>query len=184
MITLVGMDSESIKAKRGRVMIVGVCLFLLGALAVSMPFMASLAVETLVGWLMVSAGVVQAVSGYRERRQGRSGAGDFLWALLAAMTGIILLAKPLSGMVTLTMILSVYFALEGVFKVFTALKLRGFRGWGWLLGSGVLSLVMAGLIWHNLFAAAWGVGLLVGINLLFTGATLFALGLRLGKEPS
>lgn len=176
------MDRENIKTCRGRVIAVGICLILLGGLAISMPFMASLAIESLVGWLLAAAGVVQALSGYRERKRGGSGAGDFLWALLALMTGTILLAKPISGVVTLTMILSVYFALEGFYKAFAAFKLRGMPGWGWLLGSGILSLILAGLIWHDIFAAAWGVGLLVGVNLLFTGATMFSLGLRLGKE--
>ncbi len=175
-------DRVELRSRRGWIMGIGLCLVLLGGAAVSMPFMASVAIETLIGWLMVGAGAVQAVNGYRQSRRGRGGWGDFLWALLAAITGVILLAKPISGVVTLTMILSVYFVLEGVFKIVAALRLRGIDGWLWVLGSGVMALLLGCLIWHNFFAAAWGVGLLVGINLLCTGSTFIALGVSLGRE--
>ncbi|NCC96153.1 MAG: HdeD family acid-resistance protein [Synergistales bacterium] len=175
-------DRVGLRSRRGWVMGVGVCLALLGGIAVSMPLVASLAIESVIGWLMVVAGSVMAISGYRERRHGRGGFGDLLGSALTLITGIILLVKPMSGVITLTMILSLYFAAEGIFKVIVAVKLRGLDGWLWLLFSGLLALLLAGLIWHNLFAAAWGVGLLVGINLLFTGSTLVALGITLGRE--
>lgn len=175
-------DREGLCSRRGWIIGLGVCLALLGGAAVSMPLMASLAIESIIGWLMVLYGSTMAFSGYRERRQGRGGLGDIFGAFLALMTGIILLAKPLSGVITLTMILSVYFFLEGLFKVILALKLRGLNGWLWLLASGILAIVLAMLIWHDLFAAAWGVGLLVGFNLVCTGSTLVVLGINLRRE--
>nr|WP_321501720.1 DUF308 domain-containing protein [uncultured Dethiosulfovibrio sp.] len=175
-------DRRGLRSRRGWIIGLGASLALLGGMAISMPLMASIAIESVIGWLMVAAGSAMALSGYRERRQGRGGLGDILGAFLALMTGIILLAKPLSGVITLTMILSVYFFVEGLFKVVLALKLKGLNGWLWLLASGLLALALAMLIWHDLFAAAWGVGLLVGFNLLCTGSTLVALGISLGRE--
>lgn len=175
-------DRAGLRSRRGWVIGIGVCLALLGGVAISMPLVASLAIESLIGWLMVSAGSIMAISGYRERQQGRGGFGDLLGAALTLVTGLILLVKPMSGVITLTMILSLYFAMEGIFKVIVAVKLKGLDGWLWLLLSGLLAMLLAGLIWHDLFAAAWGVGLLVGINLLFTGSTFVALGITLGRE--
>lgn len=177
-----GFDREGLRSRRGWVIGTGICLALLGGASISMPLVASLAIESLIGWLMVAAGALMALKGYRERRSGNGGMGDILGAVLALITGVILLAKPLSGVITLTMILSLYFLVEGVFKVIAAFKLRGTSGWLWLLCSGLLAIALGGLIWNNLFAAAWGVGLLVGINLLFTGSTFVALGISLGRE--
>lgn len=175
-------DRVGLRSRRGWVIGIGICLALLGGVAISMPLMASLAIESLIGWLMVAVGSIMAISGYRERRQGRGGFGDLLGSALTLMTGLVLLLKPMSGVITLTMILSLYFLVEGIFKTIVAVKLRGLDGWLWLLFSGLLAVLLSGLIWHDIFAAAWGVGLLVGINLLFTGSTFVALGITLGRE--
>ena len=173
---------EELKRRKLWVIGIGACLSILGLLAVSMPFMASVAIETLIGWLMMTVGLAQAVNVYRASKNGEKPYLKFLWALLAIATGIILLAKPMAGVVTLTMLLSVYFVLEGAFKVLMAFQLRPLSGWGWMLTSGLMALVLSGLIWSDFFAAAWAVGLIVGINMLFTGSSFIVLGWRIGKD--
>lgn len=182
MILFGDISKEELKSRKHWVIGVGVCLSILGFTAVSMPFMASIAIETLVGWLIMTVGIAQAINGYRASKNGEKVFFKFVWALLGIATGIILLAKPLDGVITLTMLLSVYFVMEGICKVIMSIQLRPLSGWGWMLVSGLMALVLSGLIWSNFFAAAWAIGLVVGINMLFTGSSFIVLGWRIGKD--
>lgn len=182
MILLGNISKEELESRKYWVIGVGVCIFLMGFAAVSMPFMASVAIETLIGWLIMTVGIAQAINGYRASKNGERAFFKFIWALIGIATGAILLLKPLDGVITLTMLLSVYFVMEGFCKVVMAVQLRPLSGWGWMLVSGLMALVLSGLIWSNFFAAAWAIGLVVGINLLFTGSSFVVLGWRIGKD--
>ena len=110
-------------------------------------------------------------------------APGFWWSLLSAVlalgAGLVLLAWPVSGAVSLTLVLIVFFVIEGVASIMLALEHRESGRWGWLLASGIVDLVLAGLILVGLpGTAAWALGLLVGINMMFGGASLIAMALH------
>jgi uncharacterized membrane protein HdeD (DUF308 family) len=166
-------------------MIEGVILGLLGLAAIILPQVASVAIEILIGWLVLMSGIVGLWSSFAMRH-----APGFGWSLLSAaagiVAGIVLLAWPLSGVVTLTLILSAFLCLEGIVSIFYALEhRRELSGrWGMLLLSGAVDLLLAGLILSGLPASAgWAIGVLVGINLLMGGIALITMALHARTVP-
>jgi uncharacterized membrane protein HdeD (DUF308 family) len=164
----------------------GIILVVLGLLAIVVPPIATLAVEILFGWLFLISGVVGLVTTFWMRQ-----APGFWWALLSAVlgigAGIVLLAWPLSGVLSLTLVLIVFFAIEGVASIMYALEhKRELSGrWGWMLSSGIVDLILAAIILAGLpGTAAWAIGLLVGINMIFGGSALIAMAMHARALPA
>jgi len=160
----------------------GILLMVFGLLAVAMPNIATLAVEIFVGWLFFIAGIFRAVSVWHARQMPGFG-WSMLSALLAVLLGLILIARPLAGVLTLTMVLIAFFVLEGITAIVVAVQHREhLRSWGWVLFSGIVDLLLAYLIWAGWpNSTDWAIGLLVGINMVFLGLSLLmtALAARL-----
>jgi uncharacterized membrane protein HdeD (DUF308 family) len=158
----------------------GIVLFILGLLAIVVPPIATIAVEVLVGWLLLMSGIVGLIATLRMRS-----APGFGWSLFSAVlgivAGIVLLRWPLSGALSLTLILTVFLVLEGVASILFALEhKRELSGrWGAMLVSGLVDLLLAGIIFAGLpGTAAWAIGLLIGINLVFGGSALIVMALH------
>jgi len=165
---------EAIRNHRTLFLIQGIIMVILGLVAVAIPQIATIGVELFVGWLFVIGGIVRLVATFQSR-----GAPGFWWsvltAILAIVVGVILLANPIAGVLTLTMVLIAMFVIEGIFQIIAGFEYRRAEAgsWFWLILSGVVDLVLAALIiagWPG--TAAWAIGLLVGINLLFAGIAL------------
>jgi uncharacterized membrane protein HdeD (DUF308 family) len=161
-------------------LIEGIVLVVLGLIAIALPPVAALAVDFLLGWLFLVSGIVGLVATFGMRQ-----APGFWWSLvsaaLAILAGLVLLARPASGVLTLTLILIVFFTMEGVASIMYALEhKRELSGrWGFLLASGIVDLILAALIFTGLpGSAGWAIGVLVGINMLFGGAALIAMALH------
>ena len=155
----------------------GALLIVLGLAAVAIPPLASLAIAFLFGWLFLLSGIAGLVTTIMMR-----GAPGFVWSIVSALLGIaagvVLLLWPLSGVFSLTLVLIAFFAIEGVASILFALDhRRELSGrWGLMLVSGIIDLVLAGMIFAGLpGSAAWALGLLVGINMVFGGAALIAM---------
>jgi len=166
-------------------LIEGIVLLVLGSAAIVVPPVATIAVEILIGWLVLASGIIGLVMTLRAR-----GAPGFGWSLVSAIVGIVagivLLAWPLSGALSLTVILSVFLAMEGIASIMYALEHRRELSprWSFMLVSGIVDLILAGMIFAGLPAtAAWAIGLLVGINLIFGGVALIAMALRARVPP-
>jgi uncharacterized membrane protein HdeD (DUF308 family) len=162
----------------------GVVLLVLGATAVALPPNATLAVTILFGWLFLVSGVVGLFTSFWMRH-----APGFWWSLLSAVLGIVvgamLLGSPLTGAFSLTLVLISFFLIEGVVSIMFALDhKRELSGqWGWMLMSGVIDLALAVMIFAGLpSTAAWAVGVLVGINMIFGGTALIAMALHARKS--
>ena len=158
---------------------IGAVLVVGGVLAFLNPFLASLTVEVIAGAAFLAGGLMQlwmALSG------GNEPSDRWLSALLGAalaVLGIALLADPLAGLVSLTLAVGVMFAVTGGLRLALAFRLRPAAGWGWMLGSGVLSILLALMILFTLPASSLGLlGLLLGVDLVTAGAVSIALGLR------
>jgi uncharacterized membrane protein HdeD (DUF308 family) len=161
-------------------LIEGVILALLGAAAIIIPQVATLAVTILLSWLFFISGVVGLITTFMMRQ-----APGFWWSLFSALiaiaAGVTLIGWPASGALSLTILLIAFFILEGIATIFYALEhRRELSGrWGLLLASGIVDLGLAAIILLGLpFTAAWALGLLVGINMLFGGAALIGLALH------
>jgi uncharacterized membrane protein HdeD (DUF308 family) len=158
----------------------GIVLIVLGLIAILLPPIATLAVEILFGWLFLISGILGLITTFWMRQ-----APGFWWALLSAVlaiaAGIVLLAWPLSGVLTLTLILIAFFTIEGVVSIMYALEhKRELSGrWGFMLASGIVDLIVAAIIFIGLpGTAAWALGLLVGINMIFGGSALIAMAMH------
>jgi len=157
----------------------GILLAVLGLAAMILPPLASLAVTIFLGWMFLISGVAGLALTFWAREMP-----GFWWSLvsaaLAVAVGIILLAQPVQGTLTLTIVVGVYFLAEGVATIMYALEHRRelSERWSWLLIAGVLDILIAAMIITGLPGSAeWAIGLLVGINLLFGGASLIGMAL-------
>jgi uncharacterized membrane protein HdeD (DUF308 family) len=161
----------------------GILLVILGLAAMIVPPLASLAVTIFLGWMFLISGIAGLILTFWAR-----GMPGFWWSLisaaLAVFAGIILLARPVQGVLTLTIVVGAYFLAEGVATIMYALEHRRelLERWSWLLVAGIMDLLIAALIITGLPGSAeWAIGLLVGINLLFGGATLIGVALAARK---
>ena len=161
-------------------LIEGIILAVLGAAAIVVPPIATLAIELFLGWLFLVSGIVGLVMTFMMRH-----APGFGWSLFSAVlalaTGVVLIGWPLGGVVSLTLLLIAFFIMEGVATIMYALDhMRELSGrWGWLLASGIVDLALATIIFAGLpGTAAWAIGLLVGINMLFGGVALIGLAMH------
>jgi uncharacterized membrane protein HdeD (DUF308 family) len=161
-------------------LIEGIILLVLGAAAIIVPPIATFAVAIILGWLFLISGIVGFVTTFMMRH-----APGFWWSLFSAVVGIAaglaLLGSPAAGALSLTLLLIAFFILEGVATIMYALDhKRELSGqWGLMLASGIVDLALAVIIIAGLpGTAAWVIGLLVGINMLFGGAALIGLALH------
>ena len=161
----------------------GVLLLVLGVIAVIVPPLATLAVTILFGWLFLVSGVMGLLTSFWMRA-----APGFWWSLisaaLAVLVGGMLLAQPVTGAISLTLLLIAFFAVEGVVSIMFALDhKRELSGqWGWMLASGLVDLVLSVILLAGLPGTSlWAVGLLVGINMVFGGMALIAMALHARK---
>ncbi len=167
-------------------LIEGILLIILGAIAIIIPPIATLAVTILVGWLFLISGVMGLFTTFAMRQ-----APGFWWSLISAVLGVVvgiwLLAAPVAGAFSLTILLVAFFIIEGVASIMFALDhKRELSGrWGWMMVSGIIDLILAVFIFAHLpSTAAWAIGLLVGINMIFGGSALTAMALHARNAPA
>jgi uncharacterized membrane protein HdeD (DUF308 family) len=162
----------------------GIALSILGLAAIIVPLIAGLFATVFMGWLFLIAGIVGLVATLSARQ-----APGFGWSLLSALAAVIaggvLLWNPLQGLVTLTYVLTAFFIVDGILIVILAIAhRRELSGkWEWMMVNGVIDLILAGIIIAALPGTlVWAFGLLVGIDMMFGGASLIAMALEARKE--
>ena len=153
-------------------LIQGLLLVAAGVLAIIYPLISAVAVVVLAGWLLVISGVLQAVSLIGTRH------APHFWlqlvsAILAVLVGFLFLRDPGQGLVTITLLLIMFFMIEGVSKIVFALTIRPMPQWGWVLASGIVGVVLSVLLLAFLqITAVWLIGLMLGIQLVSVGAAI------------
>ena len=165
-------------------LIEGIILVILGLLAVAVPVVAGLAVTILFGWLFLISGIVGLITTFAMRQLP-----GFWWSLLSGVLGVVvggwLLVQPELGLASLTYLLIAFFIIEGVATIMFALEHRAALSgrWAWMLASGIVDLFLAGVILTGLpGAVAWALGLIVGINMVFGGASMIGMALAAHAE--
>ncbi len=166
--------AEAVHRHWGMFLFQGIVMIVLGLLAIAEPMVVSLAVEIFAGWLFLIGGVVMLISSFRSRH-----VPGFLWnvigAALTIVVGLFLIARPLAGVLSLTLVIAGFFAAQGVLEIIAGFEQRALlpRSWFWMVLNGVIDLFLAGIImagWPG--SAGWVLGLLVGINLFMSGLAL------------
>ena len=177
--------ASAVHEHRTLFLVEGIILVILGLAAILVPPLATLTFTIVIGWIFLVSGVVGLFTTIWARQ-----APGFWWSLISALIGIaaglVLLFSPLRGTVSLTLVLIAFFVIEGIASIMYAIEHRNQLSgrWGWMLISGIIDLILAGIIFAGLpGTAAWALGLLVGINMVFGGAALIGMALA-ARDPA
>ena len=170
--------SRDIKKDVNGSLISGVLLSILGVIAIVAPSLSTLFAETWIAVILIFAGFTKLVYATQTRHQG-----GFIWKLLLSglyiATGIMLFVYPFTGILTLTLLLGSFLLAEGTFELILAFKLRPQDNWTWILGDGIITLILGAMIWFQWpFNAPWLLGTLVGVSVIFTGVSRVMLSLN------
>jgi len=161
----------------------GVIFIVLGAICILGDVTATLASVLAFGWLLLIGAVAALVQSFRTRDWG----GFFLYfltALLRGFTGFLLIRYSLSGEISLTLLLASLFIVSGIFRATGAGTLR-FPNWGWTIASGIISVALGVMLLYQLpIASLWFIGFAVGVDFIFDGSSLIALGTAVRQVPA
>ena len=161
--------------------VLSVLMIAAGVLAICVPVIAGVTVTAIVGWLLVFSGLLHLAFAWRAGREGA-----VLWELLLGIVygiiGFYLLASPVGGLASLTLAIAIYLLIEGVLELVLSFRLRPAPGSGWLLVDGIITLVLAVMIWGTWPSSAlWVVGTIVGISMFFSGITRLMLSMAVRR---
>lgn len=147
----------------------GVLLIVLGAIAMLTPLFTTLVLIRVMGWLLLFAAIEQAIHAFRSRNEG----GLFfkiLLVVLYAWVGVTLLRRPVSGALAATAIIGILFLVDGIMEIALGFQVRAYGKSEWLILGGILSMIFGGVVLYMFpHSAAWLIGLLVGVRLIFKG---------------
>jgi uncharacterized membrane protein HdeD (DUF308 family) len=159
----------------------GVLLISFGVLAVGSPFVAAVAVNLVIAWLIVLAGAVHLTVAFHTRE-----AGSLIWRLLVGLAylffGVYLIAHPALAVASLTLVLASLFLVEGILNIALFFRMRSMQGSSWVLIDGVITLLLGLMIytqWPS--SSAWAIGTLVGVSMIISGVTRVMLSLAVRK---
>jgi uncharacterized membrane protein HdeD (DUF308 family) len=158
----------------------GIVLLLLGIAAIVRSFAATVASMVFFGWLLVFGGVIEFVHAFMVGNW----AGFFLHllvALLFGITGVTMLVKPVLSAEAVTLLMSVFFLIGGLYQLISALWMH-LLGWGWQALNGIIASILGVLLlaqWP--ISGLWVIGLFIGIDLVFYGWAWIVLALNLHK---
>ena len=161
--------------------VLSVLMITAGVLAIGVPMIAGVAVTALVAWLLIFSGLLHLAFAWRGGR-----AGAVLWEILLGIVygaiGFYVLTNPVAGLASLTLAVAAYLLIEGVLEFVLSFQLRPLPGSGWLLVDGIVTLLLAVMIWSTWpSSAVWVVGTLVGISMLFSGMTRLMLSMAVRR---
>jgi uncharacterized membrane protein HdeD (DUF308 family) len=180
-------ENREINREIGWSIVLSVLMIVAGALAIIVPPISGITVTILVGWLLVLRGATHLVYAWNTRRSG-----GLLWEILLSIiyiaAGGYLLLHPVAGLASLTVVLAVYLLLESVLEFILSFQLRPLPGSGWLLAVGIITLILAIMIWWAWPASTlWVIGTLVGVSMVFSGVARLMISLaarRVAKSLS
>jgi uncharacterized membrane protein HdeD (DUF308 family) len=159
----------------------GVLLIALGVLAVGSPMIAAVAVNVVISWLLVLAGVVHLAVAFHRRE-----VGSMIWRSLVGFAyiffGVYLIAHPVIGVASLTLVLASLFLIEGILDIALYFQARAIHGSSWMLIDGIITLLLGLMIyaqWPS--SSAWAIGTLVGVSMIISGVTRLMLSLAVHK---
>ena len=159
----------------------GVLLIIFGMAAVASPFLAAVAINAVIAWLIVMAGVIHVVVAFHAFR-----AGSMLWKLLVGLAyvffGGYLITHPSLGVASLTLVLASLFLVEGVLNIALFFQMRSVQGSGWVLADGIITLLLGLMIYRQWpSSSAWAIGTLVGVSMIVSGITRVMMSLAVRK---
>jgi uncharacterized membrane protein HdeD (DUF308 family) len=176
--------TTDVRQAAGWSIVLSLLMIVAGVLAICVPVIAGVAITALVGWVLIFSGLLHLGFAWRAGR-----AAGVVWEILLGIVygaiGLYVLANPAAGLASLTLAIAFYLLIEGVLEFVLSFQLRPAPGSGWLLVDGVITLLLAVMIWSTWpSSAAWVVGTLIGISMLFSGITRLMLSLAVRRVVS
>jgi uncharacterized membrane protein HdeD (DUF308 family) len=148
---------------------VAILLTVVGLFAILVPIVSGIAITLIIGWFFTVIGILHFLFAWKTHTTGGV-FWEILLGFLYLFSGMYLIVHPLAGLASLTLFLAAYFFIKGIVQIIHFFQLRPRHGSSWLLLDGIISLILAVMIWRSWpFSSVWAIGTLVGISLLFTG---------------
>ena len=161
--------ADAVKTSGKKMKILGFIAIILGILCLLAPGLTGTSVVIFLGVFVLAAGIVRMIWAFQA---GSFGKGLLMFAIggLTLLCGIALLAHPLFASGVLSIILAVYFIIDGISELVAGIQLRPSSGWGWMLFGGIVSILLGIMIWSQFpLSGIWAIGILMGIKLFFVG---------------
>lgn len=175
-----GLDPKKSQKYAGWLKFEAIVFIVLGVLAILLPGPFSFGLSLFLGWLFLFGGIFATI-GALMALPVRGSFWRLLSGVLTAIAGVLILTRPLEGVLILTMIIAIYYGVDGIFKIVYGLQASGTPGAGVMIINGIFGLLIAGIVYAEWpLSAEWFLGLIIGINLLLGGLFLlrFASGLK------
>jgi uncharacterized membrane protein HdeD (DUF308 family) len=167
---------EEAKKNSGLLIFLGIMTVIFGVVAIGSPLITGVAVVVFVGFLLLASGVARIVHALKSKQWGTGFWGTVI-GVLGVAAGLLMIFRPLVGLVTMTMLLAIYFLVDGISEIIAAFKIKPDQGWGWVLFNGVIAVLLGFMIWRQWpVSGQWAVGSLVGVHILITGWSMIILG--------
>lgn len=167
---------DGIKKNARLAVIMGIIMVICGVLAVGSPFAAGVYVTIFVGVMLAFGGIAQCFLAFQAGAFGK-GLLIFVVGALTTAAGFYIFNQPLEGLATITLFLTAYFIVTGIFELVSAFQIRPAEGWGMMLFNGIVTLLLGIMIWSEFpLSGAWAVGVLFGVKLIFSGWSLIFIG--------
>jgi uncharacterized membrane protein HdeD (DUF308 family) len=169
--------AKEIKSGGGLMITFGILTIILGVISIGAPLMGGIAVSLIAGISLAAGGTMQILHAMKIRGDARSKRDLVVVGLMSVGFGIFMATRPVASLLAMTLVLVLFFVFAGAGRILAAFHLKPEKGWGWLLTSGIVTLVLAITIWSRAPAwGAWAIGTLFGINLLFSGGAMIFTG--------
>lgn len=178
---LLGLTPERIAKYAGWLKVEAVIFMILGVLAILLPGAFSLGLELFLGWLFFIGGIFAAIGSF-QAIQAKGFLLRLASAIVTAVAGLLLIMKPMQGVLVLTLVVAAFYLIDGICKIIYSLQAKGTPGTGLAIVNGIFGLIIAGIVYAEWpLSANWFLGLIIGINLLMGGMFLFTLASGINK---
>lgn len=169
-------EAKEVRKGGGWVVGLGFLTVLLGLFAMGSPAVAGAATSIFVGSFILIGGIFELIHAF-QGNGWKAGILAFLGGALSIFCGVFMLARPLHAVVALTLVLAIFFVVDGIGRIVMSFKLKPESGWGVILFSGIITTILGFMIWRQWpVSGLWAIGLLVGIRILFAGISMITLG--------
>jgi len=164
--------AQKLSAHRGWLLVLGIAYVIFGWVAIGYPMAATIAVELLIGYILLVAGLVSVVGAFFSGNW-KNMVLILLSGILYLIVGFMLVTNLKEGVIALTLLLAAFLFVEGFFKIIHAYQVKPAQNWIWILVSGVASVILGIMIWAEFpQSSAFIIGLLFGIYFLINGFSL------------